>query len=82
MVGVGAARKPCGIKKNPAGLVAGRVLENVDVNRILNYLPASLVKYHGAQPGCGLPPSKAMPVKISRMRKTNPAQADHRVGCG
>ena len=76
------ARRPRGIKKNPAGLVAGRVLGKVDVNRILNYLPASLVGYHATNPGCGFPPSEAMPNRNSRMRKLIPEQDDHRVGCG
>jgi hypothetical protein len=78
----GMARRPRGINKNPAGLVAGRVLENVDVNRILNYLPASLVRYHVTKPGCGFPPSEEMPNRNSRMRKLIPEQDDHRVGCG
>jgi hypothetical protein len=68
--------------KNPAGLEAGRVRENVDVNRILNYLPASLVKHHVGKPGCGLPPSEALPDRNSRMRKPIPEQDGHRAGCG
>lgn len=78
----GAARRPCGIKKNPAGLAAGRVLGKDDVNRILNYLPASLVRYHVTKPDCGFPPSEEMPNRNSRMRKLIPEQDDHRVGCG
>ena len=78
----GVARRPCGIKENPAGLVAGRVLGKVDVNRILNYLPASLVRYHVTKPDCGFPPSEEMPNRNSRMRKLIPEQDDHRVGCG
>jgi hypothetical protein len=69
-------------KEKPRRLGSGQGLGKVDVNRILNYLPASLVRYHVTKPDCGFPPSEEMPNRNSRMRKLIPEQDDHRVGCG
>lgn len=69
--------------KNPAGYWSGRGSRKIDdLNQIVNYLPASLVRELSAKLNLSLPVPDSRLYRLSSMHTNMPMPGDHWVGCG
>ena len=68
--------------KTPPATGAGGVLEKIDdLNQIVNYLPASLVRELSAKPNLSFPVPHSRLYRISALHTDMTIPGDHWVGC-
>ena len=68
--------------KNPAGYRSGRGSRKIDdLDQIVNYLPASLVRELSAKPNLSFPVPHSRLYRISALHTDMTIPGDHWVGC-